>query len=579
MRRAEIIDFLDIDRIVHAWQSNFTLSISPESIMVAFFSWAIHLANLPGKKAELLKEYLIKISKYFEYISHTTMGREYPCCFEPFCEDVRFSTPEWEKWPYNIISQGFLMMESCWRSATTHVHGLACHHENVVSFTTRQLLDVFAPSNFILTNPEVLKVTREQWGANLVQGWVNFLEDTKRALNREKPTGAEAFRVGVNVGVTPGKVVFRNGLMELIQYSPITEQVYSEPLLIVPAWIMKYYILDLSPHNSLVRYLVEKGFTVFMISWKNPGPEDRDMSMDDYRTQGVMAALDAISTIIPESKIHTLGYCLGGNILTITAAAMARDDDTRIRSLTLLATQSDFTEAGELMLFIDESQVSYLEDSMWEKGYLDTRQMAGAFQLLRSNDLIWSQFINAYLKGEKRLSMSDLMAWNADTTRMPYRMHSEFLRSLFLDNDLAEGRYHVGDRPVFLSDIQAPVFLVATLRDHVAPWHSVYKFLFFYNAEDITFVLCSGGHNAGIISEPGLPKGSFRISTRNVGEKRIDADSWLEKTPEQSGSWWVPFERWLAEHSSSLVAPPSTGAPEKGLPPLSDAPGTYVFQE
>ena len=579
MRKAEIIDFLDIDRIVHAWQSNFTLSISPESIMVAFFSWAIHLANLPGKRAELLKEYLTKISKYFEYISHTSMGREYPCCFEPLYQDVRFSNAEWEKWPYNIISQGFLMMESCWRSATTHVHGLECHHESVVSFTTRQLLDVLAPSNFILTNPEVLKITREQWGANLVQGWVNFLEDTKRGLNREKPSGAEAFRVGVNVGVTPGNVVFRNGLMELIQYSPITEQVYSEPLLIVPAWIMKYYILDLSPHNSLVRYLVEKGYTVFMISWKNPGAEDRDISLDDYRTQGVMAALDAISTIIPESKIHTLGYCLGGNILTITAAAMARDDDTRIGSLTLLATQSDFTEAGELMLFIDESQVSYLEDSMWEKGYLDTRQMAGAFQLLRSNDLIWSQFINAYLKGEKRLSMSDLMAWNADTTRMPYRMHSEFLRSLFLDNDLAEGRYHVGDRPVFLSDIKAPVFLVATLRDHVAPWRSVYKFLFFYNAEDITFVLCSGGHNAGIISEPGLPKRSFRISTRKDDEKHIDADSWLEKTPEQSGSWWVPCERWLAEHSSSLVAPPSIGAPEKGLPPLSDAPGTYVFQE
>ncbi|MGO9533772.1 MAG: PHA/PHB synthase family protein [Syntrophobacteraceae bacterium] len=579
MRKAEIVDFLDIDRIVHAWQSNFTLSISPESIMVAFFSWAIHLANLPGKRAELLKEYLSKISKYLEYTSHTAMGREYPCCFEPLYQDVRFSSAEWEKWPFNIISQGFLMMESCWRSATTHVHGLECHHENVVSFTTRQLLDVFAPSNFILTNPEVLKITREQWGANLVQGWVNFLEDTKRVLNREKPSGAEAFRVGVNVSVTPGKVVFRNGLMELIQYSPITEQVYAEPLLIVPAWIMKYYILDLSPHNSLVRYLVEKGYTVFMISWKNPGAEDRDISMDGYRTQGVMAALDAISTIIPESRIHTLGYCLGGNILTITAAAMARDDDTRIRSLTLLATQSDFTEAGELMLFIDESQVSYLEDSMWEKGYLDTRQMAGAFQLLRSNDLIWSQFINAYLKGEERLSMSDLMAWNADTTRMPYRMHSEFLRSLFLDNDLAEGRYHVGDRPVFLSDIKAPVFLVATLRDHVAPWRSVYKFLFFNDAEEITFILCSGGHNAGIISEPGLPKRSFRVSTRKADEKHIDADSWLEKTPEQSGSWWVPFERWLAEHSSSLVAPPSIGAPEKGLPPLSDAPGTYVFQE
>ena len=296
------------------------------------------------------------------------------------------------------------------------------------------------------------------------------------------------------------------------------------------------------------------------------------------RRQGVLAALDVISTIIPGRKIHTLGYCIGGNILTITAAAMARDDDNRIGSLTLLTTQSDFTEAGELMLFIDEGQVSYLEDGMWNKGYLDTRQMSGAFQLLHSNDLIWSQYIHAYLMGERR-PMSDLMAWNADATRMPYRMHSEFLRSLFLDNDLAEGRYHVGDRPVFLEDIQGPIFLVATLRDHVAPWRSVYKFLFFNDAEEITFVLCSGGHNAGIVSEPGKPRQSFRISSRKAGEKHVDPDYWLEKTPEQTGSWWTPWERWLAEHSSSPVIPPSMGAPEKGLPPLDEAPGTYVFQE
>jgi len=569
---------MNLDRILHAWQSNFTLSISPDSLMVAFFSWAIHLANLPGKRTELLQEYLIKMSKYLDCIRHKSMGREYPDCFQPLPQDDRFSNPGWQKWPYNVISQGFLMLERWWESATTHVHGLECHQENVLSFTTRQLLDMFAPSNFIATNPEVLKVTLEQFGANLVQGWINLFDDAKRALNREKPAGVEAFRVGENIAVTPGKVVFRNRLIELIQYSPMTEQVYAEPLLIVPAWIMKYYILDLSPHNSLARYLVERGYTVFMISWKNPGSEDRDISMDDYRRQGVLAALDVISTIIPERKIHALGYCLGGNILTITAAAMSRDDDDRIRSLTLLTTQNDFTEAGELMLFIDESQVSYLEDSMWHRGYLDARQMSGAFQLLHSNDLLWSQYIRTYLMGERR-SMSDLMAWNADTTRMPYRMHSEFLRSLFLDNDLAEGRYHVGDRPVFLNDIRSPIFLVATLRDHVAPWRSVYKFLFFNNVEEITFVLCSGGHNAGIISEPGGSHRSFRISTRKAGEKHMDSDSWLEKTSEQTGSWWAPWERWLAEHSSSLVAPPSMGAPEKGLPPLDEAPGTYVFQE
>jgi polyhydroxyalkanoate synthase len=341
---------------------------------------------------------------------------------------------------------------------------------------------------------------------------------------------------------------------------------------------MKYYILDLSPNNSLAKFLVEKGFTVFMISWKNPGSEDRDISMDDYRRMGVMTALEVLSTIIPGRSIHTLGYCLGGTILTIAAAAMARDDDTRIRSMTLLAAQSDFTEAGELMLFIDESQVAYLEDSMWEKGYLDTKQMSGAFQLLRSNDLIWSQYIHAYLMGE-RLRVWDLMAWNADTTRMPYRMHSDFLRSLFLDNDLVEGRYIVNGLPIFLGDIKSPVFSVATLRDHVAPWRSVYKFDFFCNAEELTFVLCSGGHNTGIVSEPGRNDRRFRISTRKADAKHIDADTWLETTPEQSGSWWVPWVSWLAEHSTSLVDPPSMGASEEGLPPLIDAPGTYVFQE
>ncbi len=390
--------------------------------------------------------------------------------------------------------------------------------------------------------------------------------------------GVEDFKVGENIAVTPGKVIFRNRLIELIQYSPATGQVHAEPLLIIPAWIMKFYILDLSPHNSLAGYLVKKGYTVFMISWKNPDSEDRDISMDDYRTMGVMAALDVISAVVPGAKIHALGYCIGGNILSVATAAMARDDDDRIASLTLLTTQGDFTEAGELMLFIDECQVTYLEDIMWYKGYLDTRQMSGAFQLLRSNDLIWSRYIQDYLMGQRR-PMSDLMAWNADTTRMPYRMHSEFLRSLFLDNDLAEGRYIVGDRPVFLNDIKGPIFLVATLRDHVAPWRSVYKFLFFNNAEEITFVLCSGGHNAGIIGEPGGRARFFRMSTRRAGEKHVDPDHWLEKTPEQTGSWWTPWEHWLARHCSTLVAPPPTGAPEKGLPPLCDAPGTYVFQE
>jgi polyhydroxyalkanoate synthase len=374
------------------------------------------------------------------------------------------------------------------------------------------------------------------------------------------PVGAEAFQPGKTVAVTPGKVVWRNRLMELIRYDPTTDRTHPEPVLIVPAWIMKYYILDLSPENSLIRYLVDSGHTVFALSWFNPGAEDREVSLEDYRSKGVLEALDRIAEIVPDRKIQAVGYCLGGTLLAIAAAAMAREGDDRI----------DFTEAGELTLFIDDSQVELIEDMMWEQGYLDSRQMAGAFQILRSNDLIWSRILQEYLLGQ-RTPMTDLMAWNADATRMPYRMHSDYLRGLFLNNDLAEGRLIMDGRPVSVADIRVPIFAVGTEHDHVAPWPSVYK-ITMHPGVDVTFLLASGGHNTGIVSPPGSAHRSFRISTKPRGAPFVDPQSWAASIEPTAGSWWPAWQGWLAGRSGPMAAPP---APSEGL---CAAPGIYVLQ-
>lgn len=562
-----------LDRAFHAMLARFTGGISPLALSLAYLDWSSHLAAAPQRQLERARDIVRDTSRYLDAVTHAAAPGQNPwSVVKPQAQDHRFAAPLWQSPPFNLLAQSFLLGERWWHDAATDVRGVAPANEAIVEFSGRQMLDMLAPSNFAATNPEVLQKAFQSGGENFVLGWQNWCSDLMRVLSAGKPAGNEQFVVGKTVATSPGKVVYRNELIELIQYHPTTEKVRSEPILIVPAWIMKYYILDLSPRNSLVKYLTGEGFTVFAISWRNPNASDRDLAFDDYRASGVNAALDAIACILPRRKVHALGYCLGGTLLSIAAATMARDGNNRLKTITMLAAQTDFTEAGELTLFINESQVSFLEDMMWERGYLDTTQMAGAFQLLRSNDLIWSRLSHDYLLGE-RAPPSDLMTWNADATRLPYRMHSEYLRKLFLSNDLAEGRYRVGGKSISLSDIHKPMFVVGTVRDHVAPWQSVYKIHYQVDA-DVTFVLTSGGHNGGIVAPPDEPGHSYQVMTKAADAPYVDRDDWLKLARHTEGSWWQEWSKWLAARSGELGELPRMGF--WNVNSLPDAPGDYV---
>lgn len=567
---------LSFDRLFHATISQLSNWTSPGTLLMSFADWLIYLYFSPAKRADLNKNALKKLGHLLQYIHQQTQDKCAPCV-EVRQTDHRFQNELWAKFPFNIYTQSFLLTEEWWNDATTHLRGVSKHHEHIVNFATRQILDIFAPSNVPAMNPEVITTTMNEGGMNFIKGWSNFLEDITRELNNTPPAGSEKYKVGENIAVTPGKVIYRNRLIELIQYEPTTPTVHPEPILIVPAWIMKYYILDLSPNNSMVKYLVNKGHTVFIISWKNPTSEDRDLDFSDYAQLGVMDALKTINQIIPQQKIHAVGYCIGGTLLTMVAAEMAANNDNRLKTMTLFAAQTDFEDAGELQLFIDENQLTYIEDIMWEKGYLEGSQMAGAFSMLRSIDLIWSRAVYDYLLG-KRQTVNDLMAWDYDTTRMPYKMHSEYLRHLFLNNDLVEGRFKILNNNINLADIKLPIFSVSTIKDHIAPWKSVYKIHYFTDS-DITFVLTNAGHNTGIVNEPGESGRSYQILTHKRNEKHLAPDIWLERAPHFKDSWWPAWEKWLADYSGSKKKPPKLGNPEKNISVICNAPGTYVLKK
>ncbi|WP_207951896.1 PHA/PHB synthase family protein [Pseudomaricurvus alcaniphilus] len=579
MFQTKTIEFLDeaqsegLDREFRAILARVSKGMSPVDLALATIDWATHLAISPGKQVQLLQSFFNKLADLGVYGVESLVNKD---AVTPVTAiERRMSGEAWQKWPFKLFAQAHQTGRDLLEQATIGIEGVKTEHEIIVHAAAEQILEKLSPANFPLTNPEVLEATVKERGKNLARGLRFAVEDQFRRVTNKEATPDTGFKVGENVAVTPGKVVFQNDLVELIQYQPATEKVGAEPVLISPAWIMKYYILDLSPHNSLVKYLTEQGKTVFIISWKNPEKEDQTVSFEDYIKIGLMEAINAVSAICPKRKIHAVGYCIGGTLLSITAAAMARDNDDRLASISLFAAQTDFSEAGEVSRYISHSQLSFLEKVMWKRGYLTSEQMGGTFSSLRASDLVYASMVDRYLLG-KEMSWNDLMSWNADGTRMPHLMHSQYLQQLYLENRLATNRFHVDGRLVSMADVRVPLYLLGTETDHVAPWHSVYK-LHYLTPSELTFVLTSGGHNAGVVSGPQHPRRRYRAHTRMPGDKFMDPDTWFSSMEVQAGSWWPHWSQWLDQRMSEQVDPPAMGAPKQGYKPLRDAPGEYVL--
>ena len=563
-----------IDDAVNELIARASLGLSPISMALAIADWAMHLATSPGRQMLLAQK------------ATRLLAGEYAALASPAAaaadNDSRFADPAWQAFPFRLLKESFTAGEAWWRDVV-HVEGMSSHRRQMMSFFVQQWLDAMSPSNWPFSNPEVWKLGMETGGRSLLDGWKLLLRDLGELAHAARPDDGSAlpplrYEVGRQVGITPGKVVFRNRLIELIQYEPMTTKVKAEPLLIIPSPIMKFYILDLQPHNSMVRYLVSQGFTVFMVSWRNPDASDRELGVDDYLELGVAEALRQSARLSGSPQVHAMGYCLGGTFLAIAASRLCAgeakpdaDGSPALASVTLLAAQTDFSEAGELGTFIDHDQLKALRAQVARQGYLSGRQMAAAFQLLHAKDLVWARNTQRYLLGAEDEG-NDLMSWNADATRLPARMHSEYLDSLFLNNALAEGHYRVQGTPVAMMNLKRPLMVVGTSRDHVSPWRSVYK-IHLLTDTDTHFILASGGHNAGIVSEPGHPHRSYQIGSVAAGHGWTDPDDWQQGAERREGSWWEAWADWLRGHSSAEVAARAIDASEA----LCDAPGEYVM--
>ena len=545
----------------------------PMNIGGAFMEMTTRLMADPAKLATaqmaLWKDYL----SLWENTARRMMGEDVAPLATPEKDDRRFKDAAWEENEvFNFIKQSYLLTSRWVRSTAADVEGLDEETGRKVDFYTRQFVDALSPSNFAMTNPEVLRATIDSRGENLIRGIENLLDDLERGKGRLdiRMTDPEAFEVGRNVAVAPGKVVFRNALMELIQYAPTTRTVCQRPLLIIPPWINKYYILDLRENNSFVRWATEQGHTVFVISWVNPDAALAEKTFEDYLTEGAFTALDAVEKATGEKQINVIGYCIGGTLFAAMLAVMAARGDTRIASATFFATMIDFADPGELAVFIDEDQIAALEVPMAKKGYLEGRDMASSFNMLRANDLIWSFVVNNYLLGKEPFPF-DLLYWNSDSTRMPAAMHSFYLRKMYLENKLVEpGALEIAGVPIDLGSIEVPSYVVATREDHIAPWRSAYAPARLFGGP-VRFVLSASGHIAGIINHPDA--GKYCYWTKAKTAKTPEA--WLKGATRHDGSWWPDWDKWVKRHAGQKDI--AARVPGEGpLKALADAPGEYV---
>ncbi|MDP6707541.1 MAG: class I poly(R)-hydroxyalkanoic acid synthase [Alphaproteobacteria bacterium] len=545
----------------------------PLNIGQAFMEMTMKMMADPGRMVEAQMGLWQDYMRLWQHAAERVMGQESQPAAAPEKGDRRFRDAAWEENQiFDFIKQSYLLTANWLQSTVREVEGLDDKTAKKVDFYTRQFVDAMAPSNFVLSNPEVLRATLEQNGENLVRGLDNMLDDLERGKGKLaiRMTDLEAFAVGENIAVSPGKVVWQTELMQLIQYEPTTETVYKRPLLIVPPWINKFYILDLKPENSFIAWAVSQGLTVFVVSWVNPDARLADKTFEDYMHDGILAALEGIEAATAEKAVTAIGYCLGGTLLAATLAYMKAKGDLRIKAATFFTALVDFEEAGELSVFIDEEQIQYLEQRMAEEGgYLEGGHMATTFNMLRANDLIWSFVVNNYLLGKDPFPF-DLLYWNSDSTRMPAEMHSFYLRNMYQRNLLSTpGGISLAGTPIDLGEIDMPVYILSTKEDHIAPWKSTYVATGLYKGKT-RFTLAGSGHIAGVVNPPS--PGKYGYWTND--ELPEDAEHWLEGAEHKDGSWWPDWRKWLARHSGKKV--PARQPGDGAAKIIEDAPGSYV---